>query len=98
MAKTIDRHIRVEPEQWNRIEAAASERRVTANQLVVELAVEALDGREWPRTDLEILMLRSCVCTAQAIARDMIAAGRENEIKEIERAISTVAPGQPENL
>ena len=60
--------------------------------------MEALDRREWPRTDLEILMLRSCVCTAQAIARDMIAAGRENEIKEIERAISTVAPCQPENL
>ena len=60
--------------------------------------MEALDGREWPRTDLEILMLRSCVFTAQAIARDMIAGGRENEIKDIERAISTVAPGQPGDL
>ena len=98
MAKTRNRHIRIEPEQWNRIEAAASERRITANQLVVELALEALDRREWPRTDLEILMLRSCVFTAQAIARDMIAAGHENKIKEIERTISTVAPAQPENL
>ena len=50
--------------------------------------MEALDRREWPRTDLEIQLLRSSVFTAQAIARDMIAAGREDEVEEIRRNIS----------
>ena len=96
MTKTIDKHIRIEPEQWNRIEAAALERKETANQLVVELAMEALDRREWPRTELEIQMLRSCMFAAQAIARDMAAAGREDEIEEISREISQVAPELPD--
>ncbi len=98
MTRTLQKNIRVLPEQWNRIEAAARKRDLTANQLLVELAMEALERREWPRTDLEILMLRSCVFTAQAIARDMIAAGRRNEVEEIEQAITCVAPQLPENL
>ena len=98
MTRTLQKNIRVLPEQWNRIEAAARERNLTANQLLVELAMEALEHREWPRTDLEILMLRSSVFTAQAIARDMIAAGRGNEIEEIEQTITGVAPPLPENL
>ena len=98
MTRTLQKNIRVLPEQWNRIEAAARERNLTANQLLVELAMEALERREWPRTDLEILMLRSCVFTAQAIARDMIAAGRGSEIEEIEQTITGVAPPMPENL
>lgn len=60
--------------------------------------MEALDRREWPQTDLEILLLRSCLFTAQAVARDMIAAGREDEIKEIQQAISTVAPAVQKDL
>ena len=96
MAKTIDRHIRVDPEHWNRIETAAKQRKVTANQLVVELAMEALDRREWPRTKLEIHLLRSCMFAAHAIARDMSAAGRDDEIEEIRAEISTVAPDLPD--
>ena len=74
------------------------ERGIAANQLLVELALEALDRREWPRTGLEILMLRSCVFSAQVVARDMIAAGREHEVKEIEKSISTIAPKLPMDL
>ena len=98
MTRTLQKNIRVRPEQWERLEDAARERDTTANQLLLELAMEALDRREWPRTDLEILMLRSCVFAAQATVRDMIAAGRGDEIEEIERAISAVAPAMPENL
>ena len=98
MPKTLDKHIRIEPEQWKRIEASARQRDMTANQLVVELAMEALDRSEWPRTALEILMVRSCLFSAQAMARDMIADGRQNEIKEIEKAISSLAPPLPEHL
>ena len=98
MAKTVDRHIRMQPQHWERIDAAAQERGMAANQLLVELALEALDRREWPRTGLEILMLRSCVFSAQVIARDMIAAGREHEVKQIEKSISTIVPQLPSNL
>ena len=98
MTRTLQKNIRVLPEQWDRIESAARERDMTANQLLVELAMEALDRREWPQTDLEILLLRSCLFTAQAVARDMVAAGREDEIKEIQQAISTVAPAVQKDL
>lgn len=43
------------------------------------------------QTDLEIAMLRSCVFTAQATARDMIVAGRQMEIDEIGKIIDAVA-------
>ena len=92
MARTLQKNIRVTPEQWNRIENAARERSVSANRLVVELAVEALDRHEWPRTDLEIQLLRSSIFAAQAIARDMIAAGRGKEVEAIRREISRLVP------
>ena len=96
MVQTVQKNIRVTPEQWERIEKAADERGVSANQLLVELALEALDRREWPRTEAEIHLLRSAMFTAQATARDMAAAGRGEEIEEIARAISKVAPELPE--
>ena len=49
-----------------------------------------------PRTDAEIHLLRSAMFTAQAIARDMQAAGRGDEIAEIARNISRIAPEFPE--
>lgn len=98
MAKSVDRHIRMQPQHWERIEAAAQERGVAANQLLVDLALEALDRQEWPRSPLEILMLRSCMFTAQVMARDMIANGREDELKQIEKSISTIAPPLPSDL
>ena len=92
MARTLQKNVRVTPGQWNRIENAARERDVPANRLVIELAIEALDRHEWPRTELEIQLLRSCMFTAQAIARDMIAAGRGEEVEAIRREISRLAP------
>ena len=95
MVQTVQKNIRLSPEQWERIEKAAEEREVSANQLLVELAIEALDRREWPRTRAEIYLLRSAMFTAQAMARDMAAAGRGEEIEEIARNISKVAPELP---
>ena len=66
-----------------------------ANQLLLELAIEALDRRQWPRTEAEIHLLRSAMFTAQAIARDMQAAGRGDEIEKIARNISKIAPDLP---
>ena len=95
MSKTIARHIRIDAEHWRRIEALANEHRTTPNQLLVELAVEALNHREWPQNLLEIPMLRSCLFTAQATARNMIGTGRGEEAEEIRREISKVVPELP---
>ena len=93
--KLLEKHIRVHPEQWRRLEEAAAGSALTPNQLVVELAMKALDRREWPHTGAEIHLLRSAMFAAQALIREMRAAGREHEIAEISRAISEVAPEPP---
>ena len=90
--KSIKKHVRVTPEQWQRIERAAQGTALTANQIVIELAVEALDRREWPRTEAEIRVARASLFTAQAIALDLIASGREQEVQEIREFISSIVP------
>ena len=56
---------------------------------------EQWERRQWPRTEAEIYLLRSAMFTAQAMARDMAAAGRGEEIAEIARNISKIAPELP---
>lgn len=92
MSKTLARHIRIDEQHWRRIESLANERGATPNQLLVELAIEALDLREWPQNLLQIQMLRSCLFTAQATARDMTAAGHCEEVEAIRREISRLVP------
>ena len=92
MAQSQQKNIRVTAEQWNRIETAARERDVSPNQLIVELAIEALDRRQWPSTEAEIKVARASLFAAQAIARDLIAAGREQEVQEIREFISSIVP------
>ena len=93
--RTQVRRIRVLPEQWERIETAARGTTRTANELVIDLALEALDRQEWPRTEAEIHLLRSAMFTAQATIRDMEKAGRHDEVEAISRTISQVAPELP---
>ena len=90
--KTLSKHIRVLPEQWERIERASQGTTLTANQLVVELAIEALDRREWPGSEAEIRVARASLFSAQALARGLIADGREQEVQEIRAFISTIVP------
>ena len=94
MARTLQKNIRVTPGQWKRIENAAEERDVSANRLVVELAIEALDRREWPRTEAEIQVARASLFAAQVLARDLILSGREQEVAEIRDIISTIVPDE----
>ncbi len=96
MIQTTQKNIRFTPEQWKRVEKEAEKRGVSANKLVVELAMEGLEHREWPRTEAEIHLLRSAMFVAQAIIRDMERDGREAEIEQISRNISEVAPELPE--
>ena len=95
MPKTLSKTVRVTEEQWSHVETAARKRNESPNHVLVKLAMEALDRQEWPRTELEIHLLRSTLFTAQATARDMIANGREEEIQEIRREISRIAPNLP---
>ena len=95
MVQTLQKNIRVTSEQWKRVEKEADERGVSPNRLVVELTMEALERQEWPRTEAEIYLLRSAMFAAQAIVRDMEAAGREEEIEQISKNISEVAPELP---
>ena len=95
MAQTAQKNIRFTFEEWKRVEKEAREREISPNRLVVELALEGLERREWPRTEAEIHLLRSSMFVAQAIIRDMEKAGREEEIEQISRTISEVAPELP---
>ena len=95
MVQTLQKNIRVTSEQWKRVEKEADEQGVSPNRLVVELTMEALERREWPRTEAEIYLLRSAMFAAQAIVRDMEAAGREEEIEQISKNISEVSPELP---
>ena len=54
--------------------------------------MEALDRRQWPGTEVEMRVARAALFTAQAIALDLIAAGRDKEVQEIRDFISTIVP------
>ena len=95
MGRTINKHIRVNEDHWKRIEYAAHERGISPSRLMISSTLKAIEGREWPRTEAEIHLLRSAMFTAQTIIRDMERAGREEEIEQISRNISEVAPELP---
>ena len=90
--KTVKKTLRVRPEQWESIERAARGTRSTANQLVMELAMEALERRRMFSPEAEIRVARASLFAAQALARDLISAGREKDIQEIREFISTIVP------
>ena len=92
MAQTLQKNIRFTAEQWERIENTARQRDISPNQLVADLALEALDRRDWPRTEAEIRVARASLFAAQTLARGLIADGRENEVQEIREFISGIVP------
>ena len=92
MRKTVNKHILVDENHWKRIEKAAHERRITLGRLMISSKLEIIKGQEWPRTESEIHLLRSSMFTAQAIIRDMARDGRAEEIEQISRDISEIAP------
>ena len=95
MAKTVNKHIRIEVSLWERLDSAARDRETTANRLLAELATQWLNNREWPATDVQVQVARSSLFTAQAMVRNLIAEKRENEIEEIRRYISKSFPMYP---
>jgi len=97
MAETLTRTIRVTPEQWERIEKIAKEREVSANRFVVELVMDALDRREWPRTELDIQVAKAALFAAQVLRRDLIADGRKDEVEEILQFVASLVPESAAN-
>ena len=91
----LEKRVRVSSGQWDRLQKAAQGTSLTANQLMVELATEALDRREWPATEAEIRMYRASLFTAQVLARELIDTGREEKLAEIRRHVSQMAPELP---
>ncbi len=91
----LEKRIRVSASQWDRLHVAAQATSLTANQLLVELAIEALDRREWPHTEAEIRMYRASLFTAQVLARELIDTGREEKLAEIRRHVSQLTPELP---
>ena len=99
MPGTISKHIRIDEELWKRLEAAAGEEDITANRLLAELAQRWLETREWPQSEEQVRVARASLFTAQAIALDMIAAGRKTEVDRILEHVATIVPGiAPEPL
>ena len=92
MGPTVNKHIRIDEELWQRLEKAAGELGTTANRLLGELARRWLENHAWPRTDAEVQIARASLFAAQAIAHDMMAAGRAREVDEIRRYIATIVP------
>lgn len=95
MARTTTKSVRVTDEQWNRIETAVGNSKQSPNHLLVQLAMEALDRREWPRTELDIRLMLSTLFTAEVTARNKIAEGCKDEVEEIWRKISRITPELP---
>ena len=92
MVRTPRKNIRVMPMQWGHIDNAARKRDVSANQIVVELSIEALHRRDWPHTEGEVRVARASLFTAQVLVRDFVLFGREQEVIEIRDIISTIVP------
>lgn len=64
--KTVKKSLRVRPVQWDLIERAAQETRLTANQLTIELVLEALEWCKMFSSEAEIRVARFSLFTAQS--------------------------------
>ena len=90
---TISKHIRIDEELWKRLETAAGEIDTTANRLLAELAERWLETREWPQSEVQVQVARASIFTAQAIALDLIAAGRQKRVDQLLEHAASIVPG-----
>lgn len=86
-------------EHWRRIEDAANRRGLSPSRLLIKTTLQAVDGPEWPRTHAEVQVARASLFAAQAIACDMVNAGRKEEVQERLQGVCVVVPDiRPEEL
>ena len=93
MPGTISKHIRIDEELWKRLETAAGEIDTTANRLLAELAECWLETREWPQSEVQVQVARASIFAAQAIALDLIAAGRQKRVDQLLEHAASIVPG-----
>ena len=92
---SLHKHIRVSPERSgsasNGPPRAAP---ILANQVLVELAMEALDRRQWPATETEMQASRSAslVRRPSHCAPASLRTGASSDVQEIRAFISTIVP------
>ena len=85
-------HIRIIPEQWQCLERAAAGTVYSANQLLVELAMEAFDHHDSSGAEAELGVARASLFTAQSISRELLADGRKQEVQNVRDFVSTIVP------
>ena len=88
MVQTIQQKIKIMLEQCRRVEKEATDRDVSPNRLVVELAMEAVERWKLPRTEAKIHPFHPGIFAAQAIARGMESTGRDTKFEQINRTIT----------
>ena len=79
-------------ELWKRLETAAGEIDTTANRLLAALGERWLETRQRPQSEVQVQVARASIFTAQAIALDLIATGRQKRVDQLlEHAASIVS-------
>ena len=79
-------------ELWKRLETAAGEIDTTANRLLAALGERWLETRQRPQSEVRVQVARASIFTAQAIALDLIATGRQKRVDQLlEHAASIVS-------
>ena len=97
MAKTLSKTVRVtEDAMESRRKSGQKTQRIAQSSAGASWRWRPLVVTNGPEPRLEIQLLRSTLFTAQAMARDMIANGREHEVEEIRKEISKFAPELPD--
>ena len=81
---------------WDFLQEAVRRTSLTADQLMAELPIEALDRREWPATEAEIRMYFASLFAAQALARVLTDIPREEKLAETCRHVSQMTPEPPD--
>ena len=94
---SLHKHIRVSPAQWERIERAAEGSPHSPNQVLVELAMEALDRREWPATDTEMRVARASLFAAQASLATSSPTGASRRFRKSARSSRPSCPTRTAN-
>lgn len=79
------------------IEKIAKDRDASANRLVVELVMESLERRGWPRAEPDIQVAKAALCAAQILRRDPIAAGRKDDVEETLQFVSALVSNSAVN-
>lgn len=70
----------------------SQERIFSLNRSIVNPVMEVPYLGEWPSTEAAIRVARASLFTAQAIVRDLNAAGKEKDVQSIREFISTIVP------